>query len=204
MNGIRQPMTWMTATSLTINNSQLTINNSLLPNRQASFGYTSEELIVVLRPMLTTGQEPVGAMGDDTPVAAISKLPRPLFSYFKQRFAEVTNPPIDPLREELVMSTRVLLGRRANLLAETPAATRLIALKSPILLPEQIAALRAQPGPHFPLRDGARALAGAHRRRIGCRGCWRRPARGRGETLPGRRRGGARRRGHRGHQRRGG
>ena len=55
-------------------------------------------MIVILRPMLTTGQEPVGAMGDDTPPAAMSKLPRPLFSYFKQRFAEVTNPPIDPCR----------------------------------------------------------------------------------------------------------
>ena len=100
-------------------------------------------MIVILRPMLTTGQEPVGAMGDDTPPAAMSKLPRSLFSYFKQRFAEVTNPPIDPLREEMVMSLRMLLGRRANLLSETPEATHLIALKSPILLPEQLAALRA-------------------------------------------------------------
>ncbi|MFN8464274.1 MAG: glutamate synthase large subunit [Caldilineaceae bacterium] len=120
-----------------------------LSGRQASFGYTSEEMIVILRPMLTTGQEPVGAMGDDTPPAAMSKLPRPLFSYFKQRFAEVTNPPIDPLREELVMSLRMLLGRRANLLAETPEAAHLIALKSPILLPEQLAALRASPLPEF-------------------------------------------------------
>lgn len=121
-----------------------------LSNRQASFGYTSEEMIVILRPMLTTGQEPVGAMGDDTPPAAISRLPRSLFSYFKQRFAEVTNPPIDPLREEMVMSLRMLLGRRSNLLAETPEATRLIALKSPILLPEQIAALRSGVAADFP------------------------------------------------------
>jgi glutamate synthase (ferredoxin) len=120
-----------------------------LSNRQASFGYTSEEMIVVLRPMLTTGQEPVGAMGDDTPPAAMSKLPRPLFSYFKQRFAEVTNPPIDPLREEMVMSLRMLLGKRGNLLAEEAAATHLIALKSPILLPEQLAALRASVLPEF-------------------------------------------------------
>ena len=87
------------------NGHTATIHNSIpLSNRQASFGYTSEEIIVVLRPMLTTGHEPVGAMGDDTPPAVMSKLPRPLFSYFKQRFAEVTNPPIDPLREEMVMS----------------------------------------------------------------------------------------------------
>jgi glutamate synthase (ferredoxin) len=123
--------------------------SSHLSNRQASFGYTSEEMIVVLRPMLTTGNEPVGAMGDDTPPAAMSNLPRPLFSYFKQRFAEVTNPPIDPLREEMVMSLRVLLGRRANVLAETPEVARLIALKSPILLPEQAAALCSNTMPEF-------------------------------------------------------
>ncbi|MCX8016563.1 MAG: glutamate synthase large subunit, partial [Rhodocyclaceae bacterium] len=92
---------------------------------------------------------PVGAMGDDTPPAAMSKLPRPLFHYFKQRFAEVTNPPIDPLREELVMSLRMLLGKRANLLSETPEAVRLIALSSPILSPEQMAALRTQTMPEF-------------------------------------------------------
>jgi glutamate synthase (ferredoxin) len=121
----------------------------LLSSRQASFGYTSEEMIVVLRPMLTTGQEPVGAMGDDTPPAALSKLPRSLFNYFKQRFAEVTNPPIDPLREEMVMSNRMLLGKRANLLAETPEATRLVELKSPVLTPEQYAAVRALPFAEF-------------------------------------------------------
>jgi glutamate synthase domain-containing protein 1 len=136
--------------SLAIDNQQLTINSTVpLPNRQASFGYTSEEMIVVLRPMLTTGHEPVGAMGDDTPIAALSKLPRPLFGYFKQRFAEVTNPPIDPLREEMVMSTRMLLGRRANVLSETPEAVRLLALKSPVLLPAQMATLRGQPLPAF-------------------------------------------------------
>ena len=67
-------------------------------------------------------------MGDDTPPAVLSELPRPLFQYFKQRFAEVTNPPIDPLREEMVMSLRMLLGQRANLLLETPEATRLVEL----------------------------------------------------------------------------
>ena len=136
--------------TVAIHDSQFTIHDSApLTNRQASFGYTSEELIVVLRPMITTGNEPVGAMGDDTPPAAMSKLPRPLFSYFKQRFAEVTNPPIDPLREELVMSLRMLLGKRANVLSETPEATRLLALKSPILLPEQVATLQAQTLPEF-------------------------------------------------------
>lgn len=120
-----------------------------LAQRQISFGYTSEEMIVVLRPMVADGQEPVGAMGDDTPPAALSALPRPLFQYFKQRFAEVTNPPIDPLREEMVMSLRMLLGQRANLLSEIPEATRLIELKSPILKPEQMAALLAHQEAEF-------------------------------------------------------
>ena len=120
-----------------------------LTQRQVSFGYTSEEMVVVLRPMVTDGQEPVGAMGDDTPPAALSQLPRPLFQYLKQRFAEVTNPPIDPLREEMVMSLRVLLGQRANLLSETPEATRLIELKSPLLTPTQMDALTAQSAPEF-------------------------------------------------------
>lgn len=127
---------------------QPTTHNSLI-QRQIAFGFTSEEVVVVLRPMLTEAKEAVGSMGDDTPPAAMSALPRPLFHYFKQRFAEVTNPPIDPLREEMVMSLRVLLGQRANLLTELPEATRLIELKSPILKPQEIALLRAMPEPEF-------------------------------------------------------
>ena len=123
--------------------------HSALATRQAAFGYTSEELVVVLRPMVTEGKEPIGSMGDDTPPAALSQLPRPLFHYFRQRFAEVTNPPIDPLREEMVMSLRMLLGQRANLLSELPEATRLIELTSPILQPEEINTLRSLPEPEF-------------------------------------------------------
>ncbi len=123
--------------------------NEALIRRQLGFGYTSEEDVVVLRPMVVDGKEAIGAMGDDTPPAALSKLPRPLFQYFKQRFAEVTNPPIDPLREEMVMSLRVLLGQRANVLSELPEATRLIELKSPVLQPEDMAKLRAMSQPEF-------------------------------------------------------
>lgn len=126
-----------------------TEHDASLVQRQVSFGYTSEEMVVVLRPMVSDAQEPVGAMGDDTPPAALSALPRSLFQYFKQRFAEVTNPPIDPLREEMVMSLRMLLGQRANLLSEIPEATRLIELKSPLLKPEQLAALLNRPEPEF-------------------------------------------------------
>lgn len=120
-----------------------TAKNDTLLRRQIAFGFTSEEMVVVMRPLLSDGAEPVGAMGDDTPLAALSRLPRPLFHYFKQRFAEVTNPPIDPLRETAVMSLRVLLGQRANLLSETPQATRLIELSSPLLQPEHIYSLES-------------------------------------------------------------
>ncbi|MCX6028761.1 MAG: glutamate synthase-related protein [Chloroflexi bacterium] len=109
---------------------------------QAAFGYTREELLVVLRPMWKDGREPIGSMGDDTPPAVLSNVPRPLFHYFKQRFAEVTNPPIDSLREEMVMSLSQRLGRHACLLSETPEAARLLELPSPILTDEDLAAIR--------------------------------------------------------------
>ena len=104
----------------------------------AAFGYTREELLVILRPMWEEGREPIGSMGDDTPTAALSDVPRPLFHYFKQRFAEVTNPPIDSLREEMVMSLSQRLGRRACILTETPEAARLLELPSPILTDEAL------------------------------------------------------------------
>ncbi len=114
---------------------------------EAAFGYTREELLVVLRPMWREGREAIGSMGDDTPAAAISDVPRPLFHYFKQRFAEVTNPPIDSLREELVMSLSQVLGRRGCLLTETPEAARLLEIHSPILSDDDLAALTALRGP---------------------------------------------------------
>jgi glutamate synthase (ferredoxin) len=118
------------------------VDTQALIKKQLSFGYTSEEMVVVLRPMITDAKEAVGSMGDDTPPPAMSALPRPLFHYFKQRFAEVTNPPIDPLREEMVMSLRMLLGQRANLLSEVPEATRLVELHTPILKPHELHYLR--------------------------------------------------------------
>jgi glutamate synthase domain-containing protein 2/glutamate synthase domain-containing protein 1/glutamate synthase domain-containing protein 3 len=122
---------------------------STLSPWQMAFGYTSEELNVVLKPMATTGQEPTGSMGDDTPAAVLSQLElgRPLFQFFKQRFAEVTNPPIDSLREELVMSLSVAVGQRQNILAETPEHAHLLQLTSPVLTDAQIAALRATDDP---------------------------------------------------------
>ena len=92
--------------------------------------------------MWKEGREPIGSMGDDTPAAALSDVPRPLFHYFKQRFAEVTNPPIDSLREEMVMSLSQRLGCRGSLLAESPAAARLLEIESPILTEADLAAIQ--------------------------------------------------------------
>jgi hypothetical protein len=89
-----------------------------LTQRQIAFGYSSEELDIVLKPMFKDGAEAVGSMGDDTPLAVLSLRPRLLYTYFKQLFAQVTNPPIDSIREKLVMSLHTILGWRRNLLSE--------------------------------------------------------------------------------------
>jgi glutamate synthase domain-containing protein 2/glutamate synthase domain-containing protein 1/glutamate synthase domain-containing protein 3 len=104
-----------------------------LIRRMKSFGYTVEDVERILGPMLAEGKEPVGSMGDDTPLAFLSSKPRLLYSYFKQRFAQVTNPAIDPIRERLVMSLTTLLGARENLAVEMPDHGKLIKFSSPIL-----------------------------------------------------------------------
>jgi len=104
-----------------------------LARRLRLFGYTREDLQVILTPMAANGQEPVGSMGTDTPLAVLSDRPRLLFDYFKQRFAQVTNPPIDPLREGLVMSLMSFTGKQRNLLEETPEHCRQLKLAHPIL-----------------------------------------------------------------------
>ncbi|HSE37805.1 MAG TPA: glutamate synthase large subunit, partial [Blastocatellia bacterium] len=103
-----------------------------LIRRMRSFGYTVEDVERILGPMLAEGKEPIGSMGDDTPLAFLSSKPRLLYSYFKQRFAQVTNPAIDPIRERLVMSLKTFLGPRADLVGEPPTDP-LIELSSPIL-----------------------------------------------------------------------
>ena len=135
---------------------------------QAAFGYTSEELVTVLRPMVENKAEAIGSMGDDTPLAILSDKPRPLFAYFRQRFAEVSNPPIDPLREDLVMSLKARLGTRGNFLSEGPEQARLLELDSPLLTDEALAALRADAELHpttlstlFPVAEGEAGFAGA-------------------------------------------
>jgi glutamate synthase domain-containing protein 2/glutamate synthase domain-containing protein 1/glutamate synthase domain-containing protein 3 len=101
--------------------------------RQRIFGYTAEEVALILRPMAEEGKEAVGSMGDDTPLAVLSRRRRLLPDYFRQRFAQVTNPPIDPLREQAVMSLRTTIGRRGRLLEESPVDARLVSVASPIL-----------------------------------------------------------------------
>lgn len=105
----------------------------VLHRRQLAFGYNHEDEIAVLRPMITQGMEPIGSMGDDTPPAPLSAIDRPLFHCFRQRFAQVTNPAIDSIRESVVMSLRTLLGRRANILVESPENTHLFEVPGPVL-----------------------------------------------------------------------
>ena len=90
-------------------------SNLPLLDRQQAFGYTQEDISVLMTPMASTGEEASGSMGNDTPLSALSDKPKPLFTYFKQNFAQVTNPPIDPIREELVMSLVSIIGPRPNL-----------------------------------------------------------------------------------------
>jgi glutamate synthase domain-containing protein 2/glutamate synthase domain-containing protein 3 len=108
-----------------------------------AFGYTSEELKMILIPMAVHGQEPVGSMGNDAPLAVLSDRPKLLFNYFKQLFAQVTNPAIDPLREGLVMSLMMYTGKKRNLLSETPEHCRQLKLPHPILTNEDIERLRS-------------------------------------------------------------
>ncbi len=109
-----------------------------LLERQQLFGYTMEDLDVLIQPMAEKGQEPVGSMGNDTPLAVLSRRPQLLYNYFKQLFAQVTNPPIDPIREAIVMSLETDIGRERNLLDESPQHARKVHLKSPLLTNEQL------------------------------------------------------------------
>ncbi len=108
-------------------------NVKTLLERQRAFGYTLEDLKVVFHPMVSNGVEATGSMGEDTPLAVLSKRSKPLFNYFKQLFAQVTNPPIDPIREEVVMAENMLLGREGNILEEIPGHAHRLRIPRPIL-----------------------------------------------------------------------
>ncbi len=107
--------------------------------RQQTFGYTEEEVRILLTPMAKTGAEPIGSMGTDTPVAVLSERPRLLFDYFSQLFAQVTNPPLDAIREELVTSLSATIGPEQNLLTPSPASCRQIVLPFPVINNDDLA-----------------------------------------------------------------
>ena len=113
-----------------------------LQSRQRAFGYTEEDLKMILAPMASKGEEPVGSMGTDTPLACLSDRPQMLFNYFKQLFAQVTNPPIDPIREEMVMSLISYIGTERNILDETPQNCHTLKLPQPILTNRELEKLR--------------------------------------------------------------
>ena len=120
-----------------------------LRQRQQVFDYTIEEIKMVLSPMGINGEEPVSSMGTDTPLAVLSNRPQLLSKYFKQLFAQVTNPPIDPIREQLVMSLVTNIGPKPNLMAEIPEACRRIKVQQPILTNAQLQKIRDIEDPHF-------------------------------------------------------
>ena len=124
-----------------------------LSRRQLLFGYTREDIEVILRFMAGQGKEPIGSMGNDTPLAVLSEKPKLLYSYFKQMFAQITNPAIDPIREELVMSLMTFIGNQPNILSEQPQNARLIKLLHPILSNEDIRRLRNQANRGFGHKD---------------------------------------------------
>ncbi|HWO94226.1 MAG TPA: glutamate synthase central domain-containing protein, partial [Dehalococcoidia bacterium] len=141
-------------------------SSALLPAQRA-FGYTREELQLVLRPMVLEAKEAVGSMGDDTPLAVLSHEPRLLYNYFRQKFAQVTNPPIDPIREQLVMSLLTTLGPRGSVFEEDEEHAHLLELRSPFLTEREMAVLRTLDDPKFrsatvsalfPVDDGAAGL----------------------------------------------
>ena len=121
---------------------QVTLSSQPLRLRQRAFGYSQEDLRVLLEPMAIEGAEPVGSMGNDLSLAVLSDQAPPLFSYFKQLFAQVTNPPIDPIREEIVMSLATSLGNERNLFDETPEHAHKLVLEQPILLNRELETLR--------------------------------------------------------------
>ncbi|TMC50027.1 MAG: glutamate synthase large subunit [Chloroflexi bacterium] len=118
--------------------------------RQQTFGYTQEDLRILLAPTIATGEEPVGSMGNDTPAAVLSDRSQPLFNYFKQLFAQVTNPPIDPIREAAVMSLVCSLGAGGNLLEQGPAQARRLEMPHPILTNADLAKIRHVTQRDFP------------------------------------------------------
>ncbi len=141
-----------------------------LTTQQIAFGYTLEDLKYILAPMVRNSEEAVGSMGTDTPLAVLSQRPQLLYNYFKQLFAQVTNPPLDAIREELVTSVRTVIGPEGNLLDPEPENAHLISLETPFLTNSDLAKFKALQDPAFrievlpmlfPARAGAAGLEAA-------------------------------------------
>ena len=126
-----------------------TADFSTLPTHQMAFGYTNEDFEFLILPTINNAQEPLGSMGNDTPLAVLSDKPRPLYNYFKQLFAQVTNPPVDAIREEMVMALIGYLGSEGNLLDETPEQAHRIKIEHPILSNNELERVRHNRLPEF-------------------------------------------------------
>jgi len=145
-------------------NQENQINNDHLLQLQTAFGYTAEDVDMIIQTMAQEGKEPTFCMGDDIPLAVLSNKPRLLYDYFKQRFAQVTNPAIDPLRESLVMSLRMYLGKRGNILDIKPEYARQIKLETPVINDTELDQIKnsgfkvAQLCTLFPIKEGTKGL----------------------------------------------
>ena len=124
-------------------NGRHELDEDSLVDLQQAFGYTQEDLRILLEPMAVTGAEPTGSMGNDAPLAVLSDRPQLLFTYFKQLFAQVSNPPLDAIREELVTSVSINLGAQLNLFEETPLHARQLRLPSPVLTERDLEKIKA-------------------------------------------------------------
>ena len=145
----RQPyQQWLNKHRLTVQDLPLPVSVpgtdlETLLTRQAAFGYSGEDLRLLITPMAASGHEPIGSMGHDAPIAVLSDRPHPLFTYFKQLFAQVSNPPLDAIREELVTQMSVPVGRRGGLFDETPEHARLLRIDHPVLGNADMARIKA-------------------------------------------------------------
>ena len=120
---------------------EISYKDSDLLEQQISYGYSNEDIGVIIKPMSDSGNQPNGSMGNDAPLAVLSDKPQNLFSYFKQLFAQVSNPPLDPIREKMVTQMSILVGKRENLLSETSKHSELLKIERPIMLNEEISKL---------------------------------------------------------------
>jgi len=149
LSGSHPYQSWLRDTQLVLEElphapTRPALSNLSLLARQQMFGYSEEDLKILMSPMATTGEEAVGSMGNDTPISALSDKPKLLFTYFKQNFAQVTNPPIDPIREEIVMSLVSIIGPRPNLFdLEGLSTTKRLEVRQPILTNDDLEKIRS-------------------------------------------------------------